>query len=112
LRRRKPGSDCGRSLTVLAMFHQGPASCRRPSEAEEDHHERHIGAALGVLALTGCATVVNETTHPIKIETLTQQGAAVPGAECRLTNADGTTQARSAERDGQPVTGVEPPAAR
>lgn len=58
---------------------------------------RRIVAALGVLALTGCATVVNETTHPIKIETLTQQGAAVAGAECRLSNDYGSTQARSGE---------------
>lgn len=58
---------------------------------------RRIGAALGVLALTGCATVVNETTHPMKIETLTPQGTAVAGADCRLTNDYGSTQARSGE---------------
>jgi len=38
------------------------------------------------LAATGCATVVNEATHPIKVETHTAKGETVVGADCKLTN--------------------------
>ena len=54
-------------------------------------------AGLCVLALTGCASFVNEPTHPMRLDTLTPQGQAVSGADCRLTNEHGTQQARSGE---------------
>ncbi|UXH78240.1 hypothetical protein [Roseateles amylovorans] len=54
-------------------------------------------AALVVLACTGCASVVNETTHPIKVETKSATGEMVVGAECRLTNDYGTTTMKSGE---------------
>lgn len=38
------------------------------------------------LAATGCATVMNESTQPIKIETATAAGEPVAGADCKLTN--------------------------
>ncbi len=58
---------------------------------------RAIIASATVLATTGCATFVNETTHPVRLETLTQQGQAIAGAECRLTNDYGSTLVRSGE---------------
>lgn len=58
---------------------------------------RSIIAGAIVLATTGCASIVNETTHPVKLETLTQQGQPVGGAECRLTNDYGSTLVRSGE---------------
>jgi hypothetical protein len=45
----------------------------------------------------GCATVVNETTHPIKVETLRADGTAVIGAECRVANDYGTITMRSGD---------------
>lgn len=41
--------------------------------------------AAGVL-MTGCASIVNEATHPMKVETAKADGTMVSGAECRLTN--------------------------
>ena len=50
-----------------------------------------------VSALAGCASIVNETTHPMRIETLTAAGVALDAAECRLVNDYGTVNARSGE---------------
>lgn len=36
--------------------------------------------------LTGCASIVNDTTQPIKLETKTESGVFVTGAECKLVN--------------------------
>lgn len=53
-----------------------------------------IACAIG---LGGCASIVNETTHPMKIETATADGATVAGAECKLVNDYGTMTVRSGE---------------
>lgn len=53
-----------------------------------------IGAAL---MFSGCASVVNDTSHPVKIETKTASGEAVRGAECKLTNDYGTVTLKSGE---------------
>jgi hypothetical protein len=58
---------------------------------------RSIIAGAIVLATTGCASIVNETTHPVKLETLTPQGQAISGAQCRLTNDYGSTLVLSGE---------------
>ena len=34
----------------------------------------------------GCASVINDVTHPMRVETMTATGEAVAGAECKLTN--------------------------
>ena len=41
---------------------------------------------LIVVLSTGCASVMNDTTHTMRIETKTQEGELVSGAECTLTN--------------------------
>lgn len=54
--------------------------------------------ALGaVLALTGCASVVNDTTHPVRLETRTISGDAVAGAECKLSNDYGEISGKSGQ---------------
>ena len=53
--------------------------------------------ALSVLA-TGCASIVNESNQPIKVETLKADGAEVKGAECRLSNDYGTVNLKSGEQ--------------
>lgn len=58
---------------------------------------RVMVAAMAVLLGSGCASVVNETTHPIKVETQRGDGSVVAGAECRLTNDYGTITVRSGE---------------
>lgn len=54
-------------------------------------------AACAALACVGCASVVNETNHPMKVETKTPDGALVAGAECKLTNNYGTITVKSGE---------------
>jgi hypothetical protein len=50
-----------------------------------------------LLACTGCATVMNDSTHPIKVETKTPGGDLVAGAECKLSNDYGTATVKSGE---------------
>ena len=56
---------------------------------------KKLFAACAVLAMSGCASVMNDTTHGIRIETKTIQGEAVAGAECRIANDYGEISARS-----------------
>jgi len=49
---------------------------------------------LAVLA-TGCASIVNDTTHPMKIETKRADGTFVSGAECVISNDYGSINAKS-----------------
>lgn len=49
------------------------------------------------LLMTGCASVVNDSTHPVRIETKTQDGKLVNGAECRLSNDYGSTSMKSGD---------------
>ncbi|MBU7574382.1 MAG: hypothetical protein KAF64_13580 [Hydrogenophaga sp.] len=53
--------------------------------------------ALGALSLTGCASVINDVTHPMKVETKTPEGQVVAGAECKLTNDYGVVQMKSGD---------------
>ena len=54
-------------------------------------------ALAGALALTGCASIVNDTTHPMKIETVTVAGKAITGAECKVSNDYGSTTVKSGD---------------
>jgi len=58
---------------------------------------RNAAIVAGAFALTGCASVINDVTHPMKIETKTEAGQLVAGAECKLTNDYGVFQAKSGE---------------
>jgi uncharacterized protein YceK len=56
-----------------------------------------IVALVAVLACSGCASIVNDSTHPMKVETKTPAGELVAGAECKLSNDYGTVTVRSGE---------------
>lgn len=56
-----------------------------------------VVAAAIVLTLTGCASIVNDTTHPMKIETKNAAGEAITGAECKISNDYGSISAKSGE---------------
>lgn len=56
-----------------------------------------ILAAVAAVAFTGCASVINDSTHPIKVETRTPDGSFVTGAECRLTNDYGVVTMKSGD---------------
>jgi hypothetical protein len=58
---------------------------------------RSLALVLISMAFTGCATVVNDSSHPMKVETKTEAGQAVTGAECKLTNDYGTVGVKSGE---------------
>ena len=58
---------------------------------------KRVGALAAALALTGCASVMNETMHPIRVETKTPSGEMVAGAECRLSNDYGTISGKSGD---------------
>ena len=53
-------------------------------------------AAIAFLS-TGCASIVNDSNQPIKLETKTIDGNAVSGASCTLTNDYGTVSAKSGD---------------
>ena len=54
-------------------------------------------AAAAVLATTGCASIVNDSTHPMRVETKTAEGTMVNGAECRVSNDYGAITVRSGD---------------
>lgn len=56
-----------------------------------------LAAAVAALTLGGCASVVNDATQSLRIETKTADGRLVAGADCSLTGDRGTMSARSGE---------------
>ncbi len=54
-------------------------------------------AALVAAACSGCASFVNQPNHPLRVETATEQGERVDGAECTLFNDRGTQTMQSGE---------------
>lgn len=54
-----------------------------------------LGLALGILLCAGCASVTQGTTHNVRIETITEKGEQLDGADCTLQNDQGTTIAKS-----------------
>lgn len=52
---------------------------------------------LVCLAFTGCASVMNDSTHPMKVETKTEAGQIVTGADCKLTNDYGSVSVKSGD---------------
>lgn len=69
---------------------------------------KRITIALATaLSITGCATVMNDSTHPMRIDTLTEDGRLVTGATCTLSNdkshsnftSGETVQVRRSARD-------------
>ena len=49
------------------------------------------------VVFSGCASVVNDSTHPMKVETKSVAGQVVSGAECKLTNDYGTVSMKSGD---------------
>jgi hypothetical protein len=54
-----------------------------------------VGAAALVVLCSGCASITQGTTHSLRIDTETAQGQVVDGADCSLSNDQGTSIARS-----------------
>jgi len=58
---------------------------------------RITSVVLASVAFTGCASVVNDVTHPMKVETKNSAGTLVAGADCKLTNDYGVFLVKSGE---------------
>ena len=56
-----------------------------------------ISAAAITVFFTGCASITNDSAHPIKIETKTSGGDVVVGADCKLTNDYGSISMKSGD---------------
>lgn len=56
-----------------------------------------VFAAAVVATLSGCASVMNETTHPMRVETRTPDGQMITGADCKLTNDKAQLTMRSGD---------------
>lgn len=56
-----------------------------------------VFAIAAVAAISGCASVINDSTHPMKIETLTPDGKTISGAECKLGNDYGSITVKSGD---------------
>jgi hypothetical protein len=54
-------------------------------------------ALSAVILLSGCASVLNDSTHPVKLETKTSDGKLISGAECKLTNDYGSFSGKSGD---------------
>ncbi|MCP5283780.1 MAG: hypothetical protein H6933_02660 [Burkholderiaceae bacterium] len=54
-----------------------------------------VAALAMALGSVGCASIVNETTQPMKLETKTEQGNLIANAECTISNDYGSIQAKS-----------------
>lgn len=52
-------------------------------------------AAAAAMSLVGCASVMNETTHGVRVDTRQKEGAVVVGAECVASNDYGSTTFKS-----------------
>ena len=56
-----------------------------------------LAIIVTAVAFTGCASVLIESTHPIKVETKSQAGDLVAGAECKLSNDYGSVTVKSGD---------------
>jgi hypothetical protein len=54
-------------------------------------------ASFAILTMSGCASMMNDSTHPMKVETKTMDGTVITGATCDLTNDYGRVTMKSGE---------------
>ncbi|MBB5861343.1 hypothetical protein GGR69_003053 [Xanthomonas arboricola] len=56
-----------------------------------------VTAAIAMAALSGCATVMNDATQPIRVDTKTADGHVIAGADCALSNDKGRFTLKSGQ---------------
>jgi hypothetical protein len=59
------------------------------------HIVRIILLCVGAIFMVGCASIVNETSHSMRVETVTPDGQLVAGADCSFTNDYAATSGKS-----------------
>lgn len=57
--------------------------------------KKYVVIAAAIMLSTGCASIVNDTGQPVKVETKTDAGELVADADCTFTNDYGSVQAKS-----------------
>lgn len=73
-----------------------PRPPRLPMFLENIVKKAVLLAAVTALS-TGCATIVNDSAQPIKVETRSESGQMITGADCTLTNDFGSFTGKSGE---------------
>jgi hypothetical protein len=59
---------------------------------------KNLTMALGtVIVFSGCASVTNDSTHPMKVETRAESGATIGGASCIAANDYGQSSFKSGD---------------
>nr|WP_244907812.1 hypothetical protein [Xanthomonas dyei] len=56
-----------------------------------------VTAAIAMAALSGCATVMNDATQPIRVDTKTADGQTITGADCAISNDKGRVTLKSGQ---------------
>ncbi|WP_238692724.1 hypothetical protein [Xanthomonas dyei] len=56
-----------------------------------------VTAAIAMAALSGCATVMNDATQPIRVDTKTADGQTITGADCAIGNDKGRVTLKSGQ---------------
>jgi len=56
-----------------------------------------VFAIAAIATLSGCASIINDSTHPMKIETLTSTGEVISGADCKMSNDYGNNTMKSGD---------------
>lgn len=56
---------------------------------------RKLAAVSAAFMMVGCASIVNDTTQPMKLETKRADGTLVSGADCTISNDYGSISAKS-----------------
>ncbi|MCE2988680.1 MAG: hypothetical protein ACK50D_12100 [Burkholderiales bacterium] len=54
-------------------------------------------SSLTLILLSGCASVVNDSTHPLRVETKNSSGETIAGADCRISNDYGAITVKSGD---------------
>ena len=60
-------------------------------------HTTKLALVAAAVAMTGCASIMNDTTQAMRLETKTEQGQLIVGAECSLSNDYGSVNVKSGE---------------
>ncbi|HEX7633843.1 MAG TPA: hypothetical protein VF427_01025, partial [Noviherbaspirillum sp.] len=87
--------SCIKPLSRLAEIHDGLR--QHTCLSRENNLKKVFAIAAAAVLSTGCASIVNDSNQPIKLETKTTDGQAVSGASCTLSNDYGTVNAKSGD---------------
>lgn len=80
------------------MSRTDPAAPAPARAASLGPHRPALALVLAAAALAGgCASVINDGSHSLRVDTLTAAGERVEGADCQLVNDRGVARLRSGD---------------